>query len=302
MKKSFTYEVKKELLTQDREAPGAFLAFAYGLFLFASSFSVNEMYIKTENKLLAETYAHCAKQLAGVKPEMVTTKGGTSTCTVESKADRKKILAVFSLSGSEMALRINRTNIDSESCYSDFLAGAFCACGSVADPKKDYHLEFSVSYYQLCKDLMKLISEIEPEEPLHPKKVVRKYEMVVYFKGSESIEDLLFFMGAQNHAFDVVNAKVEKDVRNRANRLKNCDSANLDKVIQSGVKQSKAIRRIKNKRGFDSLPEELKEIAELRMNNPDMSLSEIAQNLSEPISRSGVNHRLKKLEQIAEEL
>ncbi|MBR2590940.1 MAG: DNA-binding protein WhiA [Clostridia bacterium] len=302
MKKSFTYEVKKELLTQDREAPGAFLAFAYGLFLFASAFSLNGMYIKTENKLLAEMYAQCAKRLAGVKPVMHATQGGTYTCAVESKEERLKILAAFSLSGSELTLRINRTNIDTESCYPDFLAGAFCACGTVANPQKDYHLEFSVSYYQLCKDLMKLISEIEPEEPLNPKKVVRKYEMVIYFKGSESIEDLLFFMGAQNHAFDVVNVKVEKDIRNRANRLKNCDSANLDKVIKSGVKQAKAIRRIKNKRGFESLPEELREIAELRMNNPDMSLSEIAQNLSEPISRSGVNHRLKKLEHIAEEL
>ena len=302
MKKSFTYEVKQELLSKDREEQGEFLAFSYGLFLFASSFSVNEMYIKTENKLLAEMYEKCAYRLAGVKTARHATKGGTYTCTVESKADRKRLLAAFSLSGSELALRINRTNIDTESCYPDFLAGVFCACGTVADPLKDYHLEFSVSYYQLCKDLMKLISEIEPEEPLHPKKVVRKYEMVVYFKGSEAIEDMLFFMGAQNCAFDVVNAKVEKDIRNRANRLKNCDSANLDKVIKSGVKQSKAIRRIKNKKGFEFLPEELREIAQLRMENPEMSLSEIAQNLSEPISRSGVNHRLKKLEKIAEEL
>ena len=302
MKKSFTYEVKKELLTKDREEDLNFLAFCYGLFLFASDFSQNKMQLKTENELLAKTYAKCALRLAGVHTVMQSTKGGTYTCEVAHKSDRKKILSAFSLSGEELALRINRTNIDSENCYPDFVAGAFCACGTVADPKKDYHLEFSVSYYQLCKDLMKLISEIEPEEPLKPKKVVRKYEMVVYFKGSEQIEDLLFFMGAQNHAFEVVNAKVEKDIRNRANRLKNCDSANLDKVIQAGVKQSKAIRRIKNKKGFAFLPEELRELAELRMNNPEMSLSELTANLSEPISRSGVNHRLKKLEKIAEEL
>ena len=100
----------------------------------------------------------------------------------------------------------------------------------------------------------------------------------------------------------MVNAKVEKDIRNRANRLKNCDSANLDKVIQAGVKQSKAIRRIKNKKGFEWLPEQLRELAELRMDHPEMSLNEIAENLSEPLSRSGVNHRLKKLEKMAEDL
>ena len=302
MKKSFTYEVKSELLQKDREEQGSFLAFCYGLFLFASSFSAGAMYIKTENKLLAQMYAQCAKRLAGVTTAMHATKGGTYTCEVASKADRQRIFAAFSLSGSELTLRINRTNIDSENCVADFLAGVFCACGTVADPKKDYHLEFAVSYYQLCKDLMKLISEIEPEEPLRPKKVVRKYEMVVYFKGSEHIEDILFFMGAQNHAFEVVNAKVEKDIRNRSNRLRNCDSANLDKVTKAGVKQAKAIRRIKNKRGFEALPEELKEVAQLRLDNPDMSLSEIAAQLSEPISRSGVNHRLKKLEKMAEEL
>lgn len=302
MKKSFTYEVKHELLQKEREEPTAFLAFCYGLFLFASSFSLGSMYIKTENKLLAAQYAACAKRLVGVKAVTTATTGGTYTCKIESKEQRLKILRAFSLSGNEMALRINRTNIDSENCIADFLAGVFCACGTVANPQKDYHLEFAVAYYQLCKDLMKLISEIEPEEPLKPKKVVRKYEMVVYFKGSESIEDLLFFMGAQNCAFEVVNAKVEKDIRNRANRLMNCDSANLDKVIQSGVRQAKLIRRIKNKRGFESLPEELREIAQLRLDNPDMSLSEMARQLSEPISRSGVNHRLKKLEKIAEEL
>ncbi|MBR0413534.1 MAG: DNA-binding protein WhiA [Clostridia bacterium] len=302
MKKSFTYEVKSELLAKDREPDNAFLAFCYGLFLFASAFSLNAMYLKTENRELAYAYAAGAKRLAGVKANIASTKGGTYTCDIAAAEDRKRIFSAFSLSGSEFTLRINRTNIDSEQCCADFLAGAFCACGSVADPKKDYHLEFAVAYYQLCKDLMKLISEIEPDEPLVPKKVVRKYDMVVYFKGSEPIEDLLFFMGAQNSAFELVNAKVEKDIRNRANRLKNCDSANLDKVTKAGVKQAKAIRRIKNKKGFEYLPEELREVAQIRLENPDMALSEIAAQMQEPISRSGVNHRLKKLEKIAEEL
>lgn len=290
------------MLAKDREQPEAFLAFCYGLFLFSSAFSLNSIYLKTENKELAHAYCDCAKRLAGVRVQMSVTGGGTYTCEVAEAEERKRIFAAFSLSGSEFTLRINRANMDTESCYADFLAGAFCACGTAADPKKDYHLEFAIAYYQLCKDLMKLISEIEPDEPLNPKKVVRKYEMVVYFKGSESIEDILFFMGAQNCAFEVVNAKVEKDIRNRANRLKNCDSANLDKVTKAGVKQAKAIRRIKNKKGFEYLPEELREIAQLRLQNPDMSLSEIAAALSEPISRSGANHRLKKLEKIAEEL
>ena len=286
----------------DREERDAFLAFCYGLFLFASAFSLTSMYLKTENRLLAETYRDCAKQLAGVNAPIRATKGGTCTCEVKTEADRRKILAAFSLTGEEFSVRINRTNIDSENCYPDFLAGAFCACGMVADPYKDYHLEFAVSYHQLSKDLIKLMEDIEIDPPLSPKYVVRNFDIVIYFKGSEHIEDLLFFMGAGQSAFRVVDIKIEKDLRNRANRLKNCASANLDKVTKVGVKQAKAIRRIKNKRGFEALPEELKELAQLRMENPDMSLSELAQSLSVPISRSGVNHRLKKLEQMAEEL
>lgn len=302
MKKSFTTSVKSELIAKDREERDSFLAFCYGLFLFSSSFSLSSMYIKTENKELAETYKKCAKILAGVNATMSSTKGGTFTSEISGEEERKKIFSAFSLSGTEFTLRINRTNIDSESCYSDFLAGVFCACGMVADPKKDYHLEFAVSFHQLSKDLIKLIEDTELDPPLGPKYVVRNYDIIIYFKGSEHIEDLLMLMGAQNSAFKLMDVKIEKNIKNRANRLKNCDSANITKTALSGSKQAKAIRRIKNKLGFEALPEELREIAELRLNNPEMSLSELQQNLSIPISRSGVNHRLKKLEKIAEEL
>lgn len=302
MKKSFSYELKSELIKKDREEFNSFLAFCYGIFLFSSSFSMSSMHIKTENKLLAQTYAACALRLASVKATLTSTKGGTYTCEIEKAEDRKKIFKAFSLTGNEFSTRINRTNIDNESVYSDFLAGVFCACGTIADPKKDYHLEFCIAFRQLCKDLVKVINEIDLEEPLNPKSVVRKYEMIVYFKGSEQIEDILFFMGAQNAAFEIVNTKVEKDLRNRANRIMNCDSANLDKTIKAGIKQAQAIRKIKNKLGSDAIPDELQELAQLRLNNPEMSLSELAQSLKQPISRSGVNHRLKKLEKIAEEI
>ena len=302
MRKSFTLEVKSELIARDREEEHAFLAFCYGLFLFASSFSLNAMYLKTENRELANTYAACALRLAGIKVKTHATKGGTYTCEIASAEDRKKVFEAFSLSGKEFTLRINLANIDSENCYADFLAGVFCACGMVANPQKDYHLEFAVSYHQLSKDLIRLMDDTEMDPPLHPKYVVRNYDIVIYFKGSEHIEDLLLLMGASNAAFRVMDAKIEKDFKNKANRLKNCDSANINKTALTGAKQARAMRRIKNKLGFEALPEELRELAQLRMLNPEMSLAELAENLNEPLSRSGVNHRMKRLEAIAEEL
>lgn len=302
MIKSFSNRIKSELLAIEREDKADFLAFSYALFLFGSAFGINSMYIKTENEQVARAYAKCAKQLAGVKASFTKTKGGMCRCEVKNQEDRKKILNAFSLTGRELSNRINRTNIDTENCFAHFLAGTFLACGTAADPKKDYHLEFCVAYKKLCDDLMKILSDIELEEPLNPKKIQRKYELVIYFKGSEKIEDLLLFMGAQQSAFSLMDIKVEKDIRNRANRLSNCDSANVDKTIKTGLKQAQAIEHIIKSIGVENIPENLRQTALIRLENPEMSLAELAECMPESISRSGINHRLKKLEKLAEEI
>lgn len=302
MIKSFSNRIKSELLAIEREDKADFLAFSYALFLFGSAFGINSMYIKTENEQVARAYMKCAKQLAGVKPAFTKTKGGMCRCEVNSEEDRRKVLNAFSLTGKELSNRVNRTNIDTENCFAHFLAGAFLACGTAADPKKDYHLEFCVAYKKLCDDLMKILSDIELEEPLNPKKIQRKYELVIYFKGSEKIEDLLLFMGAQQSAFSLMDIKVEKDIRNRANRLSNCDSANVDKTIKTGLKQAQAIEHIIKSIGVENIPENLRQTALIRLENPEMSLAELAECMPEPISRSGINHRLKKLEKLAEEI
>ena len=125
---------------------------------------------------------------------------------------------------------------------------------------------------------------------------------MVYIKGSESIEDTLTFIGAQQCTLELINVKIYKDVRNKANRIANCDSANIDKVVAAAMKQQEDIRLIASTVGLDSLSEELREVAELRLGSSGMSLNEIGASLSEPISRSGVNHRFKKLAKIADEI
>ncbi len=131
---------------------------------------------------------------------------------------------------------------------------------------------------------------------------VRRGQTIVYIKGSEGIEDTLTFIGAQQCTLELMNVKIYKDVRNKANRIANCDSANIDKVVSAAMKQIEDISLIANNRGLDDLPDELKEIARLRIENPTMSLQEIGESLSEPLSRSGVNHRFKRIAAIAQEI
>lgn len=179
-----------------------------------------------------------------------------------------------------------------------FTAGVFMACGSVNDPSKEYHLEFSVPQERLAGELTSLLGDIG----VTARTVIRRGQHIVYIKESESIEDVLTFIGAQQCTLELMNVKIWKDVRNKANRIANCDTANIDKVVKAAMKQIDDIRLIQRNIGFDSLTQELREIAEMRLENYDMSLQEIGEGLSVPISRSGVNHRFKKIAAIAAEI
>ena len=135
---------------------------------------------------------------------------------------------------------------------------------------------------------------------MNAKTAVRRGQYIVYIKDSESIEDTLTFIGAQNCTLEIMNVKIYKDVRNKANRLANCDSANIDKVVNAAMKQTEDICLIESSDGLESLSDELREVAEIRLENMDMSLKEIGEILS--ISRSGVNHRFRRIARIADDI
>lgn len=179
-----------------------------------------------------------------------------------------------------------------------FTAGVFLACGSVNDPSKEYHMEFTVPEAKLAAELSELLSDIGVTSGT----VLRRGQYIVYIKDSESIEDTLTFIGAQQCTIELMNVKIYKDVRNKANRIANCDAANIDKVINAAMKQIDDIKLIDSVCGIDSLSDDLKEIALLRLENTEMSLQEIGESLSEPISRSGVSHRFKRISKIADEI
>ncbi len=185
-----------------------------------------------------------------------------------------------------------------ECCQMTYIRGAFLAGGSISDPKKNYHLEFDTKYEseadRLCNMLIKL--------GIPSKITVRKGRFVVYIKEYSAIADVLGIVGDSASALEIYNIFVEKDVRNTINRQMNCENANMDKVADAYMKHLAAIEKIKNTIGFEKLPEVLQEIAKIRVEHPEDSLKQLGERLENPIGKSGVNHRLNRIVQIADEL
>ena len=298
---SFSADVKNELLSFEIENKCCLHAFAYGLMLFSRAFSYYDISLMTEHSGVAEKYCELMKKICKVTPKLTKSDAGKFKIEVQTQAERTKILKTFGYENKGGTLRLNWSNISDECCKTAFLKGAFLTCGTVNDPNKNYHFEFVVPYLNLSKDLKLFIDDYD-ELNVQPKTIVRNSTYVIYFKDSESIEELLTAMGAVNSALELMGVKMYKDVRNNVNRKLNFENANLDKTIDAAGRQVDAIRFIKNKVGLNYLSDELKELAELRLENPEISLRELGDLLTKPISRSGLNHRLKRICDIADSL
>lgn len=265
------------------------------MILFSRRLSSEHICFQTESELSADLFKRLLHSVFRIDAacEKKMHKDGAAMYSYNIRgADSEGIFRTYRLSE-------NKRTIDSEiiatSSLGVFTAGVFFACGSVNDPAKEYHLEFAVPDDKLAEDLKTLLGDIG----VTAKTAIRRGQFIVYIKGSESIEDTLTFIGAQQCTLEIMNVKIYKDVRNKANRIANCDAANIDKVVNAAMKQSEDIRYIAETEGLDSLTSELREVAEQRLENPGMSLKEIGESLSEPLSRSGVNHRFQKLSAIA---
>ncbi|MDR1070456.1 MAG: DNA-binding protein WhiA [Gracilibacteraceae bacterium] len=176
-----------------------------------------------------------------------------------------------------------------------YLRGAFLAGGSVNNPERDYHLEITVNNMPLAKDLQSILRGFR----LKAKISARKNTYVVYIKESEHIFEFLALVGAHQALFAFEDARILKGMRNQVNRLTNCETANLDKTVSAAVRQAENIRRIAASGGLGRLPAGLREIAELRLARPDCTLKELGEMLTPPVGKSGVNHRLRRIEEIA---
>lgn len=179
-----------------------------------------------------------------------------------------------------------------------FLRGVFLACGSISDPNREYHLELTLSTEEKCSAIYSLINE----QGMSIKKSTRGGQAFLYAKESERISDFLTYIGAMLHSMEIMNVKIYKDVRNNVNRAVNCEAANIGKTVAAAQKQIDDIELIEQLKGLNSLSEDLRQVAEIRLENADMSLREIGEMLNPPISRSGVNHRLGRISRIADSL
>lgn len=180
----------------------------------------------------------------------------------------------------------------------DYISGFFLGAGAMAEPKKSYHLEFLCKNEIQAKSLIALLSDVG----VSSKCLSRSSSWVVYIKDSSNIADLISVMGALNERFQFEDVVVMKTIRNNVNRQVNCDTANLFKVADVSVRQMRAIRLIQDTIGLEALSDKLREAAELRIREPELTLTELGRMLDPPLGKSGVNHRLKKIENIAQGL
>lgn len=179
-----------------------------------------------------------------------------------------------------------------------YIRGAFLGGGSISNPEKTYHLEFVTHNEQYSRELSSIINSFH----LNSKVIQRKSSFIVYIKEGEQIVDLLNIIGAHSSLLEFENIRIMKEMRNNVNRLVNCETANLSKTVNAAVRQVESIKLIQKEIGLSRLPKNLKEIAEIRLNFPDESLKELGQMLNPPVGKSGVNHRLRRIEKIAGEL
>ena len=193
---------------------------------------------------------------------------------------------------------INTILIERSCCKQAFIRGAFIASGSITDPQKGYHFEITCDNLEQVEVLMNILKDFGIE----PRYILRKKYHVVYIKDASMIVDILNIMGAYISLMDMENVRILKEMRNSVNRKVNCEAANINKTVNAAVKQMEDIRYIESVKGLSYLPHNLRAVAELRMVEPEMPLKEIGNNLNPPLGKSGVNHRLRKISEIADEL
>ena len=300
---SFSGDVKKEIARIVPEQTCCALAEFTALFSFLGSFCTQpgkeEIRITTEQVAVAKKCLRLMRSLFAIELDLDINKSS-------GHANQYVILLTRQEAIGEILERtqIHRPEVFRERilkkncCVRAFLRGAYLAIGSVSDPGKSYHLEFACRRNVAAEYIRSLMRVFEIESGL----TQRKNKKIVYIKDSSLIIDLLNVIGAHQSLMQMENVRILKEMRNSANRQFNCDSANINKMVKAAKKQVEDIRLIRNHPKWNELPPALLETAELRLEYPDVSIQELGTYLDPPVGKSGVNHRLRRLSQIAEEI
>lgn len=271
----------------------------YGIMYAAGIFSRNRCKLVTTCEELAELTVKRLRELYRIEANLYLTdrKSGDEeerkSCkiTVPQKKELDKLFCGLKYSEDDCEAKIVEKVFKCPNCRSSFLRGVFLSAGTITDPEKGYHLEISLTDVLFADSLEGFLTALGFE----PKRTVRKNENVLYFKDSESIENFLAYIGANSAAFTIMNKKIERELRSGANRIANGEIANLTKTVNAASDQIAAIKQLIADKRIDTLPEELRQTAYLRLENSSLTLSELAALHEPPITKSGVNHRLKKI-------
>lgn len=297
--KSFSQLTKEELYKQKNSRSCCDRAEYAGMLLFGAAITQQSVRFVTENQDVLSAYGVLCRNL-GMEPEVHQSAEKNVRYLAENRDGVMILQMLHDLHLIDPATGVIRYRIASElteleCCRRALIKGAFLSGGTVIDPKKNYNLELVTPYLGLSRDMQKLLQEAGFDF----KWTRRKSKYVLYLKNSEGIADFLSYLGAFKAQMELLNIKIEKEIRNDFNRAANSETANLEKTINASVQQVRAIEEVQRTIGLDSLPEDLREIAQLRLLHKELSLSELGALMNPPLTKSGVNHRLKKLMQIS---
>lgn len=292
---SFSSDVKAELCRTPVSARCCAVAECYGMLLYCNTFSGNLIKLMTESIPLAKRLPRLFRKAFGFGFDAAPAALEKTGKLIFSISDSEKIKKIFSVYGYEpdniLAHHINLGVLEEECCRQSFVRGAFFAGGSVTDPQKRYHLELVTDHFNVSKEIFSVLLDMG----FSPKSTSRGGNYITYFKQSEAIEDFLTTLGAPVAAMDVMSAKIMKDMYNSVNRRVNCDTANVTKTVDAAQEQLSAIKTLQGRTGLEALPDKLRETALLRLENPELSLSQLSELSDPPVSKSCLNHRLRKL-------
>ena len=300
--RSFAAKVKNELCRVPISRSCCARAEAYGVLLYCNTFTPSEVRIITENEDFASRLPRLFQKAFAVKFDRLPEESIGKGKLIFGITDREKLAHIINILGYDpnqiTAIHVNFGILEEDCCRTAFLRGAFLAGGSVTDPEKRYHLELAGNHRQASRELCALLTEMG----FLPRMVIRGAATVIYFKQSEHIEDLLTKLGAPVAAMDIMTTKVDKAIRNGANRAMNCDIANVNKTLEAATEQQSAIEALAKSGQLDRLPEKLQQTARLRLEHPELSLAQLAELCDPPVSKSCMNHRMRKLNEEAKKL
>ena len=301
---SFSSEVKKELTQVSCEDPYDCAAELAALITFGGEICPDQggrptIYFHTEQPMIASRFINLAEKMDTRVSEAST----PHTYTVSGEAESRRLLKLCGFMDNlgrivEEEELFEYTLLQKNRCQRAFLRGAFLASGSITDPEKNYHYEITCdreSAAVLLRDMMGFFG-------LEAKIVLRKRYFVVYMKEGSMISEILAVMGGSISKMNFENIRIYKDVRNVVNRRVNCETANINKTVSASRRQIEDIEYIRDTIGFRSLPDTLKDIACARLEDPSATLKELGESLDPPVGKSGVNHRLRKLSQMAQDI